>query len=320
MKKKKMTTTYFNQVITDLSSEEYHGWDGTYSSSQLKDALEDIEIFYKKYIVKEIPREDLPAFDIGTYFHTLVLEPHLIEEECAVYDGVRRGKNWDAFKEVHKGKAIVSVKQKEQATKLAEAALNSTVFQDLFNNTTPEVSCFLTLLVDIEKEEIYTHDMEYHLTRNGFEFTGFNDAITVNNPYYITVKARSDIMGKYEEGNKGYIVDLKSTTGNAKEVMGVRKKISRYMYDLSAAYYLDIFTAVYGIPFDKFYWTFASKDFGNCKTYLASHSNVLIGRAKWKKAIIEIAKAEKNGWKFKDTLEILEPEMYQLEWIKKEEK
>ena len=65
--------------------------------------LEDPEKFYKEYITKEIPRKEVSAFDVGTYFHTAILEPHLLEKECAVYPGaVRRGKEWDAFKETVK--------------------------------------------------------------------------------------------------------------------------------------------------------------------------------------------------------------------------
>jgi hypothetical protein len=274
-----------------------------------------METFYKKYITKEIPREEVAAFDTGTYYHTRVLEPHLLDNECVVYEGVRRGKNWDAFKEANKGKAIVSPKQRDVAEKLAKATLDSPVFQSLFSGSTPEVSCFLTLAIDLNNGEIYSHDMEYALTENGFEYVGFSQH-ELTNPFHITLKVRSDIMGTHD-AKEGYIVDLKSTTKNAKNSNTIRKSISQYSYDLSAALYLDIFSVVCCKDFKEFYWTFASKEIGNCQTYLASEKNILIGRAKWKKAVLEIAKAEANEWKLEDKVMVLEPEMYQLEWIRK---
>lgn len=312
MSQKKKTTEYFKEIYLDLSSVDYHSWEGTYSSSQLKDALADMEVFYKKYITKEIGRDKIDAFDTGTYYHTLVLEPHLINKECAVYKGVRRGAKWEAFQEEHKGKAIVTVSQMEQAERMANVTKESPVAMELIGDSTPEVSAFLTLLVDFENEEVYTYDKEMRLTINGWEFLDFEVPEVSESARPLTFKVRADALGI----ESGYILDLKSTTGNAKEEYSIRKKISNYGYDLSAAMYLDVFSAVYDKTFDIFFWTFASKDFNNCKTYRASLKNIMVGRAKWKKAVIEIAKAEASNWEFTDEVSILEPEMYQLEWLK----
>jgi hypothetical protein len=314
MSRKKTTTEFFKEVYLDLSSEDYHGLRGTYSSSQLKDAIADMEVFYKKYISKEIGREEIDAFSTGTYFHTLVLEPHLIDKECAVFKGVRRGAKWEAFKAENEGKAIITEKQKAQAERMAKVTKESPIATELIDKSTPEVSAFLTLLVDFENNEVYTYDKEMRLTTHGWEFLDFEVPEISETARYLTFKVRADALGIED----GYILDLKSTTGNAKDEYSIRKKVSNYSYDLSAAMYLDIFSAVYGKDFDTFYWTFASKDYDNCKNYRASLKNILVGRAKWKKAVIEIAKAEANEWVFEDEMAVLEPEMYQLEWIKGE--
>jgi hypothetical protein len=97
----------------------------------------------------------------------------------------------------------------------------------------------------------------------------------------------------------------------------MRSKIDSYSYDLSASLYLDIFTAVSGVEMKEFAWIFSSKDYGNCKTWIASPKNVQIGRAKWSCAVVELAKYVSNGWKFEDTVSNLEPSYYQLEWLDK---
>ena len=96
-----------NTLLLDLPSDEYHGTPDTWSSSNLKTANEDMETFIKKYVTKEIPREHINAFDIGTYFHTSILEPHKLDEECAVWGNQRRGKEWEEFQEKNKHKAII---------------------------------------------------------------------------------------------------------------------------------------------------------------------------------------------------------------------
>ena len=82
-------------IIKNMSNADYHKQhapeDHYYSSSQLKTILDDAETFKKKYITRELEdKSSNPVFDIGTYFHTAILEPHLLNEECAVFTGARR--------------------------------------------------------------------------------------------------------------------------------------------------------------------------------------------------------------------------------------
>ena len=292
-----------------MSSVEYHGTPGTHSSSQLKDCLGDDELFYKKHIAKEIEREEIGAFDVGTYFHTGVLEPHKLKEECIAYTGkIRRGAHWEAFKKKHDGKTIVTKVQISQAEKLVECVKNSPVAMGFIKKGKPEVSLFVELAV--HGGEIFAPHRSWILTRNGWEFTTQKipkDAIR------IIVKVRADSLGS------DFVLDLKSTTGNAKDEREMRNKISYYNYDLSASFYLDIFSIGVNSNMKKFLWTFASKDFHNTRTYVASDNNVLIGRAKWKKAILRIADGIRNKWTFSDILAVLEPNAYELEHIQQNE-
>ena len=128
----------------------------------------------------------------------------------------------------------------------------------------------------------------------------------------VIVKVRADAIKLGE----GMISDLKSTTGNAKSTWEMQQKVSSYNYDLSAAFYLDIFSIVTGSDYEKFVWIFASKDYHNCKSYVASARNIQVGRAKWRRAVADIAKYKSANWKFVDEMGEIGPTVFNLEWIK----
>ena len=272
-----------------ISNEKYHEvlpWGEAFvSSSQLKDANEDIEVFHKKYILKEIERKEIPAFAIGTYYHTAILEPELLGEECAVYEGgIRKGKVWEEFKKTNAGKAIITAKEFLQADALIQATKDSPIAMSLLAEGEAEVS-------------LYT------------ELEG------------VKVKVRADWIN-FE---KGYVLDLKSTTGNAKDVRKVQQKISSYCYDLSAALYLDAFNNELGKAgeplLEDWYWTFASKDFKNCRTYRASKHNLEVGRSKYKAALRLIKKYSELGWQFQDEIIELDAASWEkLEWLTEEQR
>ena len=293
-----------NKLIYDMTSEEYHGSPG-YSSSQLKDLLDDPEYFYKKYIAKTEEKISIPAFDIGTYFHTAILEPDKLTVDCAVYKGIRRGKEWEAFKAANVGKTIVTETEMTQAESLAEAVRNSPVAMSRIELTRPEVSAYVELTVG--GGEVYESSTGSILGKYGWEKA---KRIPEKNVEKILVKVRADAL------SDAFILDLKSTSGNAKSLFTMRKKISEYNYDLSAALYLDIFTIVTGVVKSEFVWTFASKDYFNSKSYIASDLYIQVGRAKWRKAIIELSHCLRSNWVFEDSMGILEPNLWETEILK----
>jgi hypothetical protein len=304
----------YNKLLTDLSSEDYHGMEGTYSSSQLKTMLEDPEIFYKKYIVKETERGEIPAFSIGTFFHTAVLEPHLVDKECTVYTGaVRRGKDWEAFKEENKGKTIITKTEKATVEKLVAAVKDSPISMEFLKNSVAEISTFVEVYVLGGEVFGFRDDVCYALVSDGWCPTSldFEEEDIKEFGVKIVLKVRADALDK----ERGIIADLKSTTGNAKDEREMKQKVASLNYDLSATFYLDIFTLSSGITFDTWVWIFASKDYGNARSYVAGEKNKMIERAKWKKAVVLIAKYIENGWEFTDELGEIEATMFNMEWL-----
>jgi hypothetical protein len=298
-----MQTSNIRGLHYDLSSNDYHNEKGSFSSSQLKDLIEDPEYFYRKHIKKEIEREQIPAFDIGTYFHTALLEPEKLTLECAVFEGVRRGKDWDKFKEDNAGKAIITKTEFDQAQGLINAVKNSPIASGRLGRGRPEVSCFVELLIC--GSSIYSTELGAELTLSGWQ-----KAKVPKKGISIVVKVRADLLGD------DFILDLKSTTGNTKSAFQMRQKISSYQYDLSAALYIDMFNVYVEKTISDFIWVFSSKDYFNSKSYVGSGTMIQIGRAKYMKALLSLAEGIETDWQFEDSLGILEPQPYELEWIK----
>ena len=276
--------------IKDMPNSEYHAQheakDHFYSSSQLKDMLEDPEIFYRKYITGEIERETNPAFDIGTYFHTSILEPEKLEEECAIWTGAtRRGKAWDKFQEIHEGKAIITMKDKIKVDNLINATKASPRSMELIY------------------DELAVAEDSFFVELMG-----------------VKVKVRTDVLRLGQDFS--YILDLKSTTGNCKNEHKIRNKVGAYSYDLSAAIYVDAINAWIKetkqnvAPITAFYWTFASKDYAHAMTWLASEKNMAVGRAKYQKALRLIKGYTENNWHFEDTVGVVEPQPWDVtDWL-----
>jgi hypothetical protein len=107
----------------NVSNEAYHGDVEYLSSSSLKLALRDIRTFVRKYVDGEkIVHSNQDNMDFGSYIHTLILEPELVDEEFTVYEGaVKRGEKWEKFKEENKDKIIIGNLADIKAKTIVEA-------------------------------------------------------------------------------------------------------------------------------------------------------------------------------------------------------
>lgn len=296
-----------HRLITGMTSAAYHGTEGTWSSSQLKVALEDEELFIKKYVHRTVEKEEAEHFDTGTYFHTGVLEPHLISKEIAVYPGkVRAGNEWKNFRTKHAGKCIITEGQKKVGDGMIKAVQASPTSMEYLVGQ-PEVSLFIELVVF--RDEIYAPFFKKKLSRNGWVDT----SVVPTKGFKIVAKVRSDCLGDT------FISDLKSTSGRANKEESVRKSVSQYKYDLSAAFYLDMFSLM-NEEITAFIWVFASKENPVAKPWKASKDNILIGRAKWSKALKRIADMSAANWEIVDSLGELEPQSWERDWLIEKDK
>lgn len=134
-------------VNVGLSNAEYHSETAHLSSSNLKLLLESPKAFYEQKILGNKVSSSSSAMDLGSYVHTLILEPHLVDQEFANYKGWRKqGKEFDAFKEQHPGKIILSDPQMHTGKMLAKSVQACPPAIDLLQGGEPELSLATKLL------------------------------------------------------------------------------------------------------------------------------------------------------------------------------
>lgn len=285
-------------LVYDLPDEHYHRVlsedKAHYSSSQLKDAMKDIEFFHKKYISKEIVEEHstttLNNFAIGHAYHCLTLEPEKFETDFAIFEGaVKRGKAYEDFVKFAKDRKILTKKQEALARFIANAADTNTISVDLRSEGMAEVSCFVVL-----------HGVRVKVRADQINFEGL------------------DVDGKWQPP---FIMDMKSTTGNPKDGEEIAKKIASLHYDLSAAFYLDAFNVYLGengLPLiEEWKFCFDSKTSGTSKVWTATEDMIKVGRAKYMKGLNAIKKAKAEGWKFPDSDSPIDVKSWdKMEWLK----
>lgn len=254
-------------VNTGLSNAEYHGERLHMSSSNLKLLLQSPAQFYKEKILGQRESISSSAMDVGSYTHTLILEPEKVAEEFAIYrqqgrqftpvgqkpKGPRKqGPEFDTFKAANQGKIILSTAEAQIGERLAASVKSSPAALELLQGGVPELS----------------------LASSMFD---------------VPVKCRAD----YINPERAYIVDVKTTRWPS-DVDTFRRVLRELGYELSAALYCDIAYRVYGKVFD-FYWVVLSKSDWDCQVYKASTHTLSEGSALVNKALITYKKCLATG-------------------------
>lgn len=136
-------------VNEEISNQDYHSDKKYLSSSTFKDILKSPYKFYKKHILKdEFKQLGSDAMDLGSYLHSLILEPDKTEAEFAIYDGVRRGAAYVEFTAQNAGKTYITAKQDSVAQEVLRLVHASSKCQTLLSHGSPEFT-YCTELEDV---------------------------------------------------------------------------------------------------------------------------------------------------------------------------
>lgn len=196
----------------EISSLEYHTNAPGVSSSRLKHMLVSPATYQIKL---RRPVIDNDALRLGRMLHTMVLEPHLLDEEFAIWtEGRRQGSSWDIFKLCNMDKTLITQDQLDCAEGMANALRQLDDFP--FEAWLEGVS---SVEPAIKERSLFWIDEE----------TG------------LQCKARPDAMTLAVSALAG---DVKSArSANPEEF---KRDIFKMRYDLQAAHYLAGIKAVFG--------------------------------------------------------------------------
>jgi hypothetical protein len=245
----------------ELSNDQYHSDTSKLTGSQfahlsssgMKTLIESPQK-YKETYIDGFQSIGGAALDLGSYVHALILEPHTVASDFAIWKGgVRRGGEWEEFRRFHHSKTIITEKDHELAQKMLRSFYDSKHATSLINRYEgePEVS-----------------------------FLGEIDGVPV--------KCRADFLRtvpyKGDPKKGGAIVDIKTTSSPLTDDE-VAQVCYKYSYELSSALYVDLLKEYDGVE-RSFYFVFISKH-GECATrvWRASDRMLELGRMKYKRAI-----------------------------------
>ncbi|MDG3034159.1 PD-(D/E)XK nuclease-like domain-containing protein [Vibrio parahaemolyticus] len=259
-------------IINDLSNELYHAADG-YSKSSLDIINQDPSLLEWSRNCP-IDEEKIKSFDVGSAFHTLVLEPHKFNDEYAVEPKVVNEKGepttkannyWKKlnaeFLENNQNKTIITADEHRYTSLMVGSVHAHPRAKILFNHPTgeAEISIFWR---DPETGLIFKIRPDFRCVINGVHF----------------------------------IIDLKSTADSEK----FEWSVADFRYHVQDAFYTWVYTNAVGVePVFAFCTTSKSVNCGRYKTRLVvlQEGDKLEGKAQYESNIRTLQGCiETNNW------------------------
>lgn len=143
-----MTTTYTDGVY-DISNEQYHSSAGISRSKLMLLDKSPYHFWYETLSGQAVKQESTPAMNIGSAFHTLLLEPAKFQMEFAVAPNMdRRTKEgkaiYEEFSKESEGKIILTADQFAKVGKMADLVSKHEIVTTLLDDAVFEQSIYWT--------------------------------------------------------------------------------------------------------------------------------------------------------------------------------
>lgn len=208
-------------VSSNISNKIYHSDDYFTSSTAVKLLYYDIPKYESEYLRKEKVQKDNPAFAIGSYVHSLILEPEKVESEYAFFPGWDgRESGYQAFKAANVGKTVITQSQQGQVQNMMRNFNKHKVAPKFIQPSEKE----LTLCVDM---------------------------------FDVPVKVRFDAI----DVETGAIYDIKTSGYDVDVDTFKLQGIGNLKYEISAGLYTMAAEQHYGKPFDFYFIVLSKKTF-----------------------------------------------------------
>ncbi len=142
-------STVYKDGVYDISNEQYHGSEGISRSKLMLLDKSPYHFWYETMSGLAEKQEATPAMNIGSAFHTMLLEPAKFQIEFAIAPKVDRrtkqGKEeWELFAESSQGKIILSDDQFAKVSKMVDLVSKHEIVTTLLDEAVYEQSIFWT--------------------------------------------------------------------------------------------------------------------------------------------------------------------------------
>lgn len=255
------------RIEEGIENEDYHSRESV-SSSQLKLAYRNIEMYKLSVVDKAVDYKSSEAFRVGTLFHESVLEPD--KYKPVIYPKAKFDKRTKEYKEFV---AAIPEKQKD----------------------------YLLSLKDWDKLSHMKESLESHKECPDFSKT-INEASVFYKWQGLDLRTRPDAMDMDEK----VIYDIKTTSSPVGK-RDFMFHLQKYDYDLSAAMYIHSLSAHTGEPWSFCFVVVQSVEPYTSVMYYVGPNLFFQGFAKYKKAIKRIKWSRHNEiYRFQETSEVLD--------------
>jgi hypothetical protein len=231
-----MTKQQFKDGVHDITNEEYHAAEGISRSKLMLMDKSPYHFWYEMYSGLVEKREATPAMNIGSAFHTLLLEPELFSKEFAVAPKIDR--------RTTKGKEEFAIFMEENANKILL--------------TDDQYAKASVMANHVKQHEIVTTLLDESLFEQSIFWTDEETGIQF--------KTRPDIW------SSKMVVDLKTTADAS--VQGFTRSALNYGYYLQAGMAFEACKAI-GKPFEMFVILAAEKEAPYVPAVLIMDQNAL---------------------------------------------
>lgn len=253
-------------LVLDMSNADYHAHPAV-SSSQLKTILRSPAHFYAKHVL-DPQHKQTPAMALGTAVHSLFLEPHNFENDCAIEPDVNKRTNLgkaelQAFIEANTGKTIITPDQYEAAQVMVKSMKAHPMYNMILSGGIREASIFYK---DAETGLDCRVRMDWHVPPG---------------------------ISEYFPG--GMILDIKKTTDARYDEFA--RGCHKYGYAISASMYIDGYKAYYGQQHTPHFLFLVVEDEAPHESiiYYASDEMLFAGSTKKRDALLKLQQAKANN-------------------------
>jgi hypothetical protein len=148
-KKEKIMSTVYKDGVYDITNEQYHDSEGISRSKLMLLDKSPYHFWYETLSGLAIKQEATPAMNIGSAFHTMLLEPAKFQMEFAVAPKIDRrttkGKEeWETFTTLSQGKIILTDDQFSKVSKMVELVSKHEIVTTLLDEAVYEQSIYWT--------------------------------------------------------------------------------------------------------------------------------------------------------------------------------